>query len=76
MQIKVQTIYFTIFLHRQPILQMCFAAFVTIYYFAHCSLLVMLPEFLSPGVPPPTPIGQQWKPNTENEAQNDKKLCK
>lgn len=38
MQIKVQTVYFTIFLHRQPILQMCFTAFVAIYYFAHCSL--------------------------------------
>lgn len=38
MQIKVQTVYVTIFLHRLPVLQMCFVAFVTIYYFAHWSL--------------------------------------
>lgn len=76
MQIKVQTVYFSIFLHRQLISQMCFAAFVTVYCFARCSLLVMLPDFLSPGVPPPGLIGQQRRPNRENEAQNDKKLCK
>lgn len=38
MQIKMQTVYFTILLHRQTVLQMCFAAFVSIYYFAHRSI--------------------------------------
>lgn len=72
MQFKMQTVYFTILLRRQRVLQMCFAAFVSIYYFARCSVQVVFPDFLSPSVPPPGLIGQQGRPNRENEAQNDK----